>query len=97
MRVVCSVHPKYKGFKKPASKCICCETMWEYITNPRGYTTILGFDDKSSMRIISEKSIKTHICKDCNEPFIPTNKEKICADCKLEREIEKEELYESNK
>jgi predicted amidophosphoribosyltransferase len=34
-------------------------------------------------------------CKDCGEPFNPIGKERICSECKLEREIYKEETRES--
>ena len=36
-----------------------------------------------------------HKCKDCNEPFTPLKYESICPECKLERDIEREEQYES--
>jgi hypothetical protein len=70
--------------------------MWEMITHPRGYTSLFGYDDHSYMRIVSE-SKKSINCKHCTEPFTPLKREKICPECKLEKEIYREELYKSRK
>ena len=59
MRVICSVHPRYLGKQKPTSKCLCCNKMWAMVTDKNavargGYTTLFGYDDHSSMRIVPE-------------------------------------------
>lgn len=61
MRVICSVHPKYLGKKKPTSKCICCNALWNLVNNKDaaqrgGYSTLFGYDDRSSMRIVGESN-----------------------------------------
>jgi Zn finger protein HypA/HybF involved in hydrogenase expression len=40
-------------------------------------------------------TVRFRKCKDCTEPFEPVGRERICPDCVLEREIEKEEARES--
>jgi hypothetical protein len=100
MRVICSEHPQYLGKHKPTTECICCNTMWEMINRPAegchpgGYTTLFGYNDHSSMRIIPEPK-KIVKCKLCLEQFHQLKYEKICPECKLVQEIYKEELHEA--
>jgi hypothetical protein len=99
MRVICSVHPRYLGKRKPTSNYRCCNVMWT-MTNSKeavergGYTSLFGYEDHSYMRIISEPK-KTIDCTYCNEPFSQNNREKTCPECVLEDKIWREEQRES--